>query len=257
MHARCATGHEPTVKQAFTHASCRAQQDGDPMRVLVVEDDPTLGSVVQRGLEEEGHAVDLAPSLGHARRLLSISQYGLVLLDLGLPDGDGLTLCRELRSGPDPASFDTRVLLLTARDSMSDKVAGLDAGADDYLTKPFDFPELAARVRALARRPAVTRSPELRAGDVQLDPATHVVRRGAVVIPLTAREFALLHELLARQGEVVTRSDLLDAVWDANYDGLSNVVDVHIANLRRKLDLPGAPAPIETIRGVGYRIVGP
>jgi DNA-binding response OmpR family regulator len=225
------------------------------MRVLVVEDDPTLGSVVQRGLSEEGHAVDLAPSLGTARRLLSISQYGMVVLDLGLPDGDGLTLCRELRIGGDGAGYDTRVLLLTARDSMSDKVAGLDAGADDYLTKPFDFPELAARVRALARRPVATRSPELRAGDVLLDPATHVVRRGAVVIPLTAREFALLQELLVRTGEVVTRSDLLEAVWDANYDGLSNVVDVHIANLRRKLDMPGSPAPIETIRGVGYRIV--
>jgi DNA-binding response OmpR family regulator len=209
--------------------------------------------VVQRGLGEEGHAVDLAPSLGAARRLLAISAYSLVVLDLGLPDGDGLTLCHELRR----AETDARILLLTARDSMSDKVAGLDAGADDYLTKPFDFPELAARVRALARRPAVRRSPQLTVGDIVLDPATHVVRRGAVVIPVTAREFALLHELMARPGEVVTRTELLDAVWDANYDGMSNVVDVHIANVRRKLDLPASPAPIETVRGVGYRVVEP
>lgn len=183
---------------------------------------------------------------------MAINSYHLVILDLGLPDGDGLTLCRELRASDNTA----RVLILTARDATGDKVQGLDAGADDYLTKPFDFPELAARVRALLRRPENARSPLLTAADVELDPAAHTVRRHNVVVPLSAREFALLHYLMDRKGDVVTRTDLLEAVWDANYDGLSNVVDVHIANLRRKLDMPGRETPVETVRGVGYRIVG-
>ena len=146
------------------------------------------------------------------------------------------------------------MLVLTARDTTGDKVLGLDAGADDYLTKPFDFAELGARVRALLRRPEHARSPLLQVTDIELDPAAHTVRRGGVMVPLTAREFALLHFLMDRAGDVVTRAELLDAVWDAHYDGLSNVVDVHVANVRRKLELPGRPAPIETVRGVGYRI---
>jgi two-component system OmpR family response regulator len=145
------------------------------------------------------------------------------------------------------------VLVLTARDTTGDKVLGLDAGADDYLTKPFDFAELGARVRALLRRPENARAPLLKVVDIELDPAAHTVRRSGVMVPLTAREFALLHFLMDRAGDVVTRTELLEAVWDANYDGLSNVVDVHVANVRRKLELPGKPAPIDTVRGVGYR----
>jgi len=220
------------------------------VRVLLVEDDPSLGGVVQRGLIEDGHAVDLERTLAGARRAVAINPYHLVVLDLGLPDGDGLALCRELRA----SGNSTRVLILTARDTTGDKVLGLDAGADDYLPKPFDFAELGARVRALLRRPENARSPLLTAADIELDPAAHTVRRAGVTVPLTAREFALLHYLLDRKGEVVTRTDLLEAVWDAHYDGLSNVVDVHVANLRRKLELPGKPAPIETVRGVGYRV---
>jgi len=223
------------------------------MRVLVVEDDVSLGDVVQRGLAEAGYAVDLERTLAAARYTLTISMPHVVVLDLGLPDGDGLALCRELQGAtPRP-----RVLILTARDTTGDKVLGLDAGADDYLAKPFDFPELAARVRALLRRPEHARSPTLTVADIELDPASHTVRRAGVVVPLTAREFALLHYLMDRTGEVVTRSDLLDTVWDTNYDGLSNVVDVHVANVRRKLDLPELPTPIETVRGVGYRIDHP
>jgi len=220
------------------------------MRLLVVEDDRALGEVLRRGLVEDGHAVDLAPTIAEAEELLFIEPYDLVVLDLGLPDGDGSVLCRNMRANANTA----KVLMLTARDALSDKVGGLDAGADDYLTKPFAFPELSARVRALLRRPADTMTPILEMNDVRLDPAAHTVWRGAIVIPLTPREFSLLHYLMQHPGEVVKRTALLEHVWDANYDGLSNVVDVHVANLRRKLELPGSDGVIETVRGVGYRL---
>lgn len=221
------------------------------VRVLVVEDDESLGAVLVRALSEEGYAVDLHRTLVDARHAAATNDYDLAILDLGLPDGDGLDLCAELRG----RGFAPPILVLTARDGLSDKVAGLDAGADDYLTKPFDFPELAARVRALLRRPAEGHQPILEVGDLRLDPASRRVWRGAITVPLTTKEFALLEYLLRDPGVVHSRTDLLEHVWDANYDGLSNVVDVHVANLRRKLDLPGNPAPIETVRGVGYQLV--
>lgn len=220
------------------------------MRLLVVEDDETLARVLVRGLTEEGHAVDRVGTVAGAEEHLSIHTYDLVVLDLGLPDGDGLVLAARLRRDGSTVP----ILMLTARDGLSDTVSGLDAGADDYLTKPFAYPELAARVRALLRRPATAATPVLEVGDVSLDPAVHRVWRGAIMVPLTPREFSLLDYLMRRPGEVCRREDLLDHVWDANYDGLSNVVDVHIANLRRKLEVPGEPDPIETVRGVGYRM---
>jgi DNA-binding response OmpR family regulator len=218
----------------------------------VVEDSPELGLIIKRGLAEEGHAVDLEPSMATANHALDSADYDLVVLDLGLPDGDGTQLCRQLRSSGSAVP----IIILTARDDLGDKVVGLDAGADDYLTKPFDFPELAARIRALLRRPAQTMSTVLRAGPLELDPAAHEVRCDGVLCPLTAREFALLEYLMRHLNEVVSRSDLIEHVWDANYDGLSNVVDVHVANLRRKFDDTSAPV-IETVRGVGYRLPDP
>ena len=227
------------------------------MRLLLVEDDAALGTVLRRGLMEEGHAVDHVSTVAAATDRLSYNDYDLVVLDLGLPDADGIEVCAYLRASERAECRGTPVLVLTARDGLSDKVLGLDAGADDYLTKPFHYPELAARVRALLRRPKESSRPKLALGDLVLDPAAHTVHRGKVLVPLTPREFSLLEFLLRRPGEVCRREDLLEHVWDANYDGLSNVVDVHIANLRRKLLGPGSDDLIETVRGVGYRIGRP
>lgn len=237
------------MKAGFISSSSRRCHHG-PMRLLVVEDDNALGAILVRGLTEDGYAVDLETTSTGAAHAVDTHDYDLVVLDLGLPDGDGVSLCRRLRS----AAVAVPVLMLTARDGLSDKVAGLDAGADDYLTKPFHYPELAARIRALLRRPPHTTGSVLVHGDVELDPAAHTVRRGAITVPLTAREFSLLECFMRRPGQVLSRTELLEHVWDANYEGLSNVVDVHVANLRRKLELPGSPAPIETVRGVGYQL---
>ena len=220
------------------------------MRILVVEDDAPLAEVLRRGLTEDGYATDVVGKLVDATHAVEVNAYDLVILDRGLPDGDGRTLCADMRSRGDG----TAVLMLTARDGLGDKVEGLDAGADDYLTKPFDYPELTARIRALLRRPADSQKPILSHGDIEMDPASRRVSRSSITIPLTAREFALLERMLRAPGDTHARTDLLESVWDANYDGLSNVVDVHIANLRRKLDLPGHDDPIETVRGVGYRL---
>jgi len=220
------------------------------MRILVVEDDAPLAEVLRRGLTEDGYATDVVGKLVDAINAVQVNDYDLIILDRGLPDGDGRLLCAQMREDGDG----TAVLMLTARDGLGEKVEGLDAGADDYLTKPFDYPELTARIRALLRRPANAQSPVLTHGSLEMDPASRRVTHSSITIPLTAREFALL-EMLLRAPEVThARTDLLEHVWDANYDGLSNVVDVHIANLRRKLELPGLPDPIETVRGVGYRL---
>ncbi len=220
------------------------------MRLLVVEDDVALGQILVRGLSEEGYAVDLATRVVDARHNAETHQYDSLVIDIGLPDGNGLDLCRELRDRGDQ----TPILMLTARDGLSDKVGGLDAGADDYLTKPFDFPELTARVRALTRRPPQTHKTVLEAGDLSLDPASRRVWRGAIIVPLTAREFSLLEHIMRDPDAIHTRTDLLESVWDANYDGVSNVVDVHVANLRRKLEMPDSVSVIETVRGAGYRL---
>ena len=221
------------------------------MRLLVVEDDRALAGVLRRALIDEGYAVDVVGTVAMAEDAVRVNEYSLIVLDLGLPDGDGAELCRRWRD----QSVRSHILMLTARDGRRDRIGGLDSGADDYVTKPFDFDEFAARVRALLRRPLAERRPALQVGDLVVDPATRSVTRAGVQVALTVREFSLLRVLMFRSPDPVERGDLMEQVWDAHYDGLSNTLEVHVAALRRKLDLPGRISPIETLRGVGYRLI--
>jgi two-component system OmpR family response regulator len=220
------------------------------MRVLVVEDEVKMAGLLKRALEEEGYAVDVAGRGEDALWFGGENPYDAIVLDVMLPDLDGFEVSRRLRE----AGRWSPVLMLTARDAVADRVAGLDAGADDYLTKPFSFAELLARLRALVRRGAAERPAVLRVGDLQLDPARRTVWRGGTSIDLTAREFALLEFLMRHHGEVLTRTQLIEHVWDFAYDGDSNVVDVYIRYLRNKVDRPFGRDSIRTIRGVGYRL---
>lgn len=220
------------------------------MRVLVVEDEVKMAGLLRRGLGEEGYAVDVAPNGEEAVWLGTENEYDVVVLDVMLPDVDGFEVCRRLRA----AGRWPPVLMLTARDAVLDRVAGLDAGADDYLTKPFSFAELLARVRALVRRGAAERPTVLRVGDLGLDPATRRVRRGDREIELTNKEFALLEFFMRHPGEVLSRTRIIEHVWDFAYDGGSNVVDVYVRYLRSKVDRPFRKRSIETVRGAGYRL---
>jgi two-component system, OmpR family, response regulator len=220
------------------------------MRLLLVEDDERLSASLARGLRGEGYAVDVAATgedaIVHAR----VYEYDVVILDVMLPGLDGVSVCRTLRE----AERWCPVLMLTARDGVADRIRGLDAGADDYLVKPFDFGELVARVRALLRRGTPERPAVLTAGDLELDPATRTVIRAGRLVALSAREFAIVEYLLRRAGEVVSRSDLLEHVWDRNFEGSTNVVDVYVGYLRRKLEDPFGRPLIRTVRGAGYVI---
>jgi len=220
------------------------------VRLLLVEDDPKLAAAVARGLRVEGYAVDHVGDGDAALRQAAVYDYDAVVLDVMLPARDGLEVCRTLRERESPVP----VLMLTARGQVADRVHGLDAGADDYLAKPFDFRELLARVRALVRRGPVRRAPRLRVGDLVVDTATHDVRRAGEAVALTAREFALLEYLTRHAGEVVTRAELIDHVWDANFEGSTNIVDVYVGYLRRKLERPFERALIRTVRGVGFKL---
>jgi two-component system copper resistance phosphate regulon response regulator CusR len=217
------------------------------MRLLVVEDDPALRAAVEAGLRHAGHAVDVAGSAAAAAARLDVEPYDLLVLDLGLPDADGLTLLTGLRR----RGMTLPILVLTARGSLEARVTGLDAGADDYLAKPFAFPELLARVRALLRRGDAVVPSVLRVADVELDPARFEVRRRGTLVPVTAKEFAVLEYLMRNAGTLVTRSMLLESCWDASYDGLSNLVDVNLSRLRRKLDAAGGSPLLHTVRGAG------
>jgi two-component system OmpR family response regulator len=220
------------------------------MRILVVEDELKMAGLLRRGLQEEGHAVDLARTGDDALWMARATEYDAVVLDLMLPGLDGLEVCRRLRGGGVWAP----VLMLTARDGVDDRVAGLDAGADDYLPKPFSFAELLARLRALVRRGAGERPAVLQVGDLRLDPATRRAWRGDVEVKLSAKEFALLEAFMRRPGDVLSRYQLLEHAWDYGYENRSNVVDVYVRYLRDKVDRPFGRASIETVRGVGYRL---
>ncbi|HSH32117.1 MAG TPA: response regulator transcription factor [Actinomycetota bacterium] len=220
------------------------------MRVLVVEDTARMGELIRRGLQEHGYAVDLAETGEDGLWLASENAYDAVVLDVLLPDIDGFEVCRRMRG----ADRWRPVLMLTAKDAVADRVAGLDAGADDYLTKPFDFVELLARIRALVRRGAVERPAVIQVGELTLDPSTHDVARGGELIELTTKEFTLLELFMRHPNEVLSRSWLLDHAWDFAYDGGSNVVDVYIRYLREKIDRPFGRTSLRTVRGAGYRL---
>ena len=222
------------------------------MRVLVVEDEPKMASLVKRGLEEEGIAVDVTGRGEDAVWMAGSTEYDAVVLDVMLPGLDGFEVCRRLRAD----DVWTPVLMLTARDAVEDRVAGLDGGADDYLVKPFSFEELLARLRALARRGSAERPAVLQIGDLRLDPATRRASRGDTDIALSQKEYALLETLMRRPGVVLSRLQLLEHAWDDTYENRSNVIDVYIRYLREKIDRPFGTDSIETVRGVGYRLRG-
>jgi len=222
------------------------------VRILVVEDEAKMATLIKRGLEHEGYAVDLAKDGGEALWAAREFAFDAIVLDAMIPAPDGFEVCRTLRS----EERWTPVLLLTARDGVDDRVLGLDAGADDYLTKPFAFSELFARLRALTRRELGARPTVLAVGDLVLDPATREVRRGDVDISLSAKQFAILEQFMRRPGEVLSRTDLLEHVWDFAYEGTSNLVDVYVRTLRERIDRPFGVDSIETIRGAGYRLRG-
>jgi two-component system OmpR family response regulator len=220
------------------------------VRVLIVEDELRMASLIRRGLEHEGLAADIAGNGEDALWMAAAHDYDAVVLDVMLPDLEGFEVCRRLRT----AGIWSPVLMLTARDSVEDRVAGLDSGADDYLVKPFAFAELLARLRALARRGDTGRPAVLAVGDLRLDPATRDVTRGATAIALSAKEFALLETFMRRPGEVLSRFHLLEHAWDFAYENRSNVVDVYVRRLRRKIDEPFGRRSLETVRGAGYRL---
>jgi len=220
------------------------------MRVLVIEDHVRMAELIERGLRRESYAVDVARTAERGVRLASANDYDALVLDLILPDADGFEVLRRVRA----SGQRTPVLVLTARDAVDDRVRGLDAGADDYLTKPFAFPEFLARIRALVRREPVPHPPILSLGDLTLDPARREVRRGTSPIELTPKEFALLHLFMRNPGIVLSRDRLIEHAWDVAYQGESNVVDVYIRYLREKIDRPFGRRSLETVRGLGYRL---
>jgi len=220
------------------------------MRALVVEDEVKMAALIRRGLVEEGYAADVARTGEEALWMAGATPYDAIVLDVMLPGRNGLDVCRSLRE----SGVWSPILMLTARDGVEDKVSGLDSGADDYLSKPFSFAELLARLRALTRRGPSERPAVLQVGTLRLDPATRRAWRGEAEVDLSAKEFALLETFMRNPGDVLTRLDLLEHAWDYGYENRSNVVDVYVRYLRAKIDRPFAVDSIETVRGVGYRL---
>jgi two-component system, OmpR family, response regulator len=220
------------------------------MRVLIVEDEVKLASVIRKLLKEEGLLADVAIRGEDALWMAQANPYEVIVLDINLPGIDGFETCHRLRE----AGSRTPILMLTARDAVDDRIQGLDTGADDYVVKPFDIGELLARIRALARRGPVERGTVLEVGDLTLDTGTHSLRRGDVEISLSVKELQLLEVFMRRQGQVLSRYDLLEGAWDMEYENKSNVVDVYVGYLRAKIDRPFGLDTIETVRGAGYRM---
>ncbi|MFE9173482.1 response regulator transcription factor [Streptomyces kebangsaanensis] len=220
------------------------------MRLLIVEDERRLATALARGLAAEGFAVDVAHDGSGGLQLAREQEYDLIILDIMLPGMNGYRVCASLRDDGN----DTPILMLTAKDGEYDEAEGLDTGADDYLTKPFSYVVLQARIRALLRRRARTGSPVLRVGSLSIDPATRRVTRNGEEVPLTAKEFAVLEHLAQHAGEVVSKADVLAHVWDFAYDGDPNIVEVYVSALRRKIDAPFGLRSIKTVRGAGYRL---
>lgn len=220
------------------------------MRVLVVEDERRLAGIIKRGLLEEGYSVDNAYDGEEAQYMAETTPYDLIILDIMLPKKDGIAVCHELRM----KNVNTPILMLTAKDSIEDRVKGLDSGADDYLVKPFAFGELLARLRALLRREAQSKTRRLQVGDLAMDSLTREVWRGQRKIELTTKEYSILEYFMRRPNVVVTRTMLEENAWDYEYDSMSNIIDVYIRRLRRKIDEEGKDSVIQTVRGAGYRL---
>jgi len=223
------------------------------MRILVVEDSRRLAGIIRRGLLEEGYAVDNAYDGEEAQYMAETTPFDLITLDVMLPKKDGVTVCRELRA----KNVNIPILMLTAKDGVEDKVTGLDTGADDYLVKPFAFSELLARLRALTRRDVLPRVQKYQVGELSLDPRNREVWRDGHQVDLTAKEFAILEYFMRRPNAVVTRTMLGENVWDYEFDGISNIIDVYIRRIRRKIDKEGQASLIQTVRGAGYRLHAP
>lgn len=222
------------------------------MRILIIEDEHRLANIIKRGLSEDGFAVDIAYDGAEGKYMaeLNAKEYDAIVLDLNLPKIDGLTLCKYLRE----QKIEIPILILTAMDSVEDKVRGLDLGADDYMTKPFAFSELRSRLNALVRRHQADTSPVITVADLCLDPAKHEVKRADKIIVLSPKEFAILEFLMRNHGNVVTRTKLIEHVWDYNFDSVSNVVDVFVAAVRKKIEKKSDKKLIHTIHGVGYKL---
>jgi DNA-binding response OmpR family regulator len=220
------------------------------MRILVVEDARRLAGIIKRGLLEQGYAVDNAFDGEEAQYMAETTPFDLIILDVMLPKKDGVAVCRDLRA----KGVNIPILILTAKDSVEDKVTGLDSGADDYLVKPFAFAELMARIRALLRREVLPKTQKLQVGGLSLDPLSREVWRAGRRIELTAKEYAILEYFMSRPNAVVTRTMLGENVWDYEFDGISNIIDVYVRRIRRKIDEEGQASLIQTVRGAGYRL---
>lgn len=221
------------------------------MRVLIVEDEPRLNDIMKRGLSEEGYVVDAAFDGKEGAHLAGSIRYDVIVLDIMLPKKDGITVCRELRA----AQVQTPIMMLTAKDTVEDKVAGLDAGADDYMVKPFAFNELSARLRALVRRKGAIAQPLLEVGSLVMDTVTREVRCGECLLELTNKEYTILEYFMENPNQVITRMVLEERAWNYESDTASNIIDVYIRRIRKKIQGAGGDDPIQTIRGAGYRLL--